>query len=373
MQQMTRQELYIPRLKPLIKKCIYQCKSCTIHKQQMRSQIMAALPPERCTFAPPFTTTGVDFAGPFQIKASMLRSPTLVKGYVAVFVCFTTKAVHLELCSDLTKEAFLAAFARFVGRRGYPAKMMSDNGKTFIGAKRATEKEFSVFLQTASRDIVQKYSPQGINWQFIPPSAPHMGGLWESAVKSFKLHFKRTAGPHKFTFEEFTTLLIRVEAVLNSRPITPLTQDPTDFTALSPGHFLRGAPLLSFPESNRENLSLINRWEKLKVLHHQFANRWKEDYLKDLHKRHRWKNAQVEPRIGECVVINDDTLPPTEWRLGRIERLHPGKDGHIRVVDVRTQTGLLTRPLVKLVFLPSSEDTPSRIETDQHSINSSLE
>lgn len=98
----------------------------------------------------------------------MLRSPALVKGYVAVFVCFTTKAVHLELCSDLTKEAFLAAFARFVGRRGYPAKMMSDNGKTFIGAKRATEKEFSVFLQTVSSDVVQKYSPQGINWQFIP-------------------------------------------------------------------------------------------------------------------------------------------------------------------------------------------------------------
>lgn len=150
-------------------KCIHQCKICTLHKQQMRSQIMAALPPERCTYAPPFTTTGVDFAGPFHLKASLLRSHTLVKGYVAVFVCFSTKAVHLELCSDLTTNAFLAAFARIVGRRGYPAKMMSDNGKTFIGAKRATEKEFVAFLTEASQEVINKYSPQGINWKFIPP------------------------------------------------------------------------------------------------------------------------------------------------------------------------------------------------------------
>ncbi|XP_050339403.1 uncharacterized protein LOC126765710 [Bactrocera neohumeralis] len=112
MQHIIRQEFYIPRLKPQIKKCIFMCKICAMHKQKMRTQIMAALPPQRCNFAPPFTTTGVDFAGPFQIKASMLRSPTLMKGYVAVFVCFTTKAVHLELCTNLTKEAFLAAFAR---------------------------------------------------------------------------------------------------------------------------------------------------------------------------------------------------------------------------------------------------------------------
>ncbi|XP_028901496.2 uncharacterized protein LOC114805108 [Zeugodacus cucurbitae] len=245
MQQIVRQEYYIPRLKPKIKKCIFMCKICTMHKQKMRTQIMAALPPERCNFALPFTITGVDFAGPFQIKASMLRSPTLMKDYVAVFVCFTTKAVHLELCTNLTTEAFLAAFARFVGRRGFPSKIMSDNGKTFIGAQRATERQFVEFIQQVSPEIVQKYAPQGINWQFIPPSAPHMGGLWESAVKSFKSHFKKIAGNHKFNYEEFATLLTKIEAVLNSRPLTALSQDPSDLTALTPGHFLKGAPILA--------------------------------------------------------------------------------------------------------------------------------
>ncbi|XP_049316554.1 uncharacterized protein LOC125779317 [Bactrocera dorsalis] len=303
MQHMVRQEYYIPRLKPQIKKCIFMCKICTMHKQKMRTQIMAALPPERCNFAPPFTTTGVDFAGPFQIKASMLRSPTLMKGYVAVFLCFTTKVVHLELCTNLTTEAFLAAFARFVARRGFPSKIMSDNGKTFIGAQRATEKQFVDFLKQVSPDIIQKYAPQGINWQFIPPSAPHMGGLWESAVKSFKSHFKKLAGSYKFNYEEFTTLLAKIEAVLNSRPLTALLQDPSDFTALTPGHFLKGAPILATPEPGVESLSLLNRWERIKILHHNFSSRWKEDYIKDLHKRYRWKNTENAPKVGDCVLI----------------------------------------------------------------------
>ncbi|XP_036320792.1 uncharacterized protein LOC118735248 [Rhagoletis pomonella] len=339
MLQMVRQEFYVPKLKPLIKKCIFQCKVCTLYKQQTRTQIMAALPPERCSFSLPFSTTGVDFAGPFQIKASVLRSTTLIKGYVAVFVCFSTKAVHLELCSDLTTEAFRAAFARFVGKRGFPSKMMSDNGKTFIGAQRATERDFVKFLNECSADIVKKYAPQGINWQYIPPSAPHVGGLWESAVKSFKIHLKKTAATHKFTFEEFTTLLVRIEAVLNSRPLSALSQDPADMTALTPGHFL----------------SLLNRWEKVKALHHHFSRRWKEDYPKDLQKRYKWKTPQRDPQPGDIVVIKEDSLPPTEWRLGRIENVRHGPDNHIRVVEVRTQNGVITRPLVKLCFLPKAQ------------------
>ncbi|XP_049301897.1 uncharacterized protein LOC125775394 [Bactrocera dorsalis] len=356
MQQMVRQEYYILRLKSQIKRTIFMCKPCTMYKHKMRTQMMAALPPERCNYALPFTITGVDFAGPFQIKASMLRSSSFRKGYVAAFVCFATKEVHLELCSDLTTAAFLAAFARFAGRRGFPSKIMSDNGKNFIGAQRATEKEFINFMKQVSPEIVKKYAPQGIDWQFIPPCSPHMGGLWKSAVKIFKSHLKKTAGNHKFNNEDFTILLTRIEAVLNSRPISPLSQDSSDFTALTPGHFLRGAPLLAIPETEGDSLSLINRWERIKILYLEFSHRRKEDYLKDLHKRYRRKTIQKEPSTGECVIIQDECLPPTEWRLGRIEKVHRGRDGHIRVVDVRTQTGLLTRPLVKLCFLPNTEN-----------------
>lgn len=152
---------------------------------------MAALPAERCTFSLPFSHTGVDFAGPFELKTSKLRNAKLQKGYAAIFVCFSTRAVHLEVCSELSTEAFLCTFNRFVGRRGFPNKVFSDNGTNFVGASRALTQEYTQFLKSAEKSVVEKYSLHGFSWHFIPPHAPHMGGLWEAAVKSMKTHLRK--------------------------------------------------------------------------------------------------------------------------------------------------------------------------------------
>ncbi|XP_065365540.1 uncharacterized protein LOC135958568 [Calliphora vicina] len=348
---MIQTEYFITRLKPRVKSIIRNCKICIIQRQKPCSQIMAPLPPERCTLSPPFQSTGVDFAGPFELKVSPLRNSTYVKGYVCVFVCFSVRAVHLEACSDLSTAAFQAAFARFVGRRGLPQRVTSDNGKNFLGASRALEREFVTFLRNSAQDISQKYVAHGFEWKFIPPDAPHMGGLWEAAVKSFKFHFKRVAGAQKFNFEEFSTILARIEAVLNSRPISALSEDPSDLTALTPGHFLRGAPLMAFPEQTYENISVVNRWEKLKAIHHQFSIRWKEEYLKSLHKRYKWKNSAPNRQVGDLVVVMDDLLPPHEWRLGRIGKIFHGTDKNARIAEIRTSSGVVTRPIVKLCYL----------------------
>lgn len=119
------------------------------------------------------------------------------------------------------------------------------------------------------------FSTHGFTWKFIPPHALHMCGLWEAAVKSFKFHLKRIAGAQKFNFEEFSTILTRIEGVLNSRPISALSEDPSDITPLTPGHFIRLSQTI-------QNMSLVNRQEKLKAFQHQFCIRWKEDYLKSL-------------------------------------------------------------------------------------------
>ncbi|XP_075163043.1 uncharacterized protein LOC142235667 [Haematobia irritans] len=316
---------------------------------------MAPLPPERCTFSPPFHITGVDFAGPFELKSSNIRNAPIIKGYVCVFVCFATKAIHLEACSELSSAAFEATFARFVGRRGLPHRVVSDNGRNFLGASRKFMREFAQFLKSTSNDIAQRYSIHGFEWKCIPPHAPHMGGLWEAAVKSFKIHFKKLAGSHKFTFEQFSTTLTRVEGVLNSRPISAISEDPTELTALTPGHFLRGAPLMALPETLSPNISLTNRWLKLKALHHQFAVRWKQDYLKALQKRYKWKNALPNLKQGDLVVIMDDLIPPNDWRLGRIDKIYQGSDNHVRVADIRTATGIIKRPIAKLCYLPFAD------------------
>ncbi|XP_046803755.1 uncharacterized protein LOC124419188 [Lucilia cuprina] len=197
---------------------------------------MAPLPPERCNLSLPFQITGIDFAGRFDLKTSSLRKSPYVKGYASVFVCFSTKAIHLEPCSDLSSAAFQAVFSRFVGRRGLPQRVVTDNGRNFLGCSRAIEVEFSAFVENAAHDIAQKYITHGFEWKFIPPHAPHMRGLWEATVKSFKYHFKRVAGSHKFTYEELATVLARIEGVLNSRPISALSEDPTGLTALTPDY-----------------------------------------------------------------------------------------------------------------------------------------
>ncbi|XP_075159825.1 uncharacterized protein LOC142232979 [Haematobia irritans] len=342
-----REEYYISRLRSAIKKCIRRCKTCIIYKHKIQSQLMAALPSERSTFSPPFTITGLDFAGPFSIKASTLRNSVYQKSYVCVFVCFSTKAIHLELCSDLSSGSFLAALTRFVSRRGFPKKIMSDNGTNFIGAERKLRQEFQQFVNSTSEEVSKKYLSHGINWCFIPPNAPHIGGLWEAGVKSFKTHFKKIAQNYKYTFEEFTTLLTRIEAVLNSRPLSPVTDDPLELNALTPGHFLRGSSLVAAPEISSDTLSLADRWEKVKTLQHHFARRWKDEYLKELQHRYKWQTPKDNLEMHQLVVIRDDQLPPCEWRLGRICKAYRGSDGYVRVADIKTSSGIVTRDITK--------------------------
>ncbi|XP_075150627.1 uncharacterized protein LOC142224725 [Haematobia irritans] len=306
--RILRSEFWIFRLKPLVKKIIHNCKTCILFKRHTQSQIMGALPPERTMLSRPFANTGIDFAGPFDIKHYKTRSCFITKGYVCIFVCFATKAVHLEATTDLSSQSFLAAFSRFIARRGCPSCVYSDNGKNF----------------------------------FIPPGAPHMGGLWEAGVKSFKTHLRKFIPKMSFTFEELSTILARIESCLNSRPLSTASDDPNDFSPLTPGHFLIGTSMLApaEPDVSDQNLTLANRWKRLKIVSQYFCMRWKSEYLKELHRRTKWKSQQDNIKENDLVVIKDDRFPPTDWAMGRIEKTYPGTDQNIRVVDIRTSRGM---------------------------------
>ncbi|XP_068158907.1 uncharacterized protein [Drosophila tropicalis] len=314
--RLIRQRYWISRLRNLVKSVVNSCKVCVIYKRRMQSQLMG------------------------------------------IFVCFSTKAINLEATSDLSTEAFLAAFARFVSRRGCPQQVQSDNGKNFVGASRVLEKDF---LSSTQQKILSHYSHQNLSWHFIPPGAQHMGGLWEAGVKSFKTLFYKATSNQRYTFEEFSTLLAKVEACLNSRPISPMSEDPTDSLALTPGHFLVGGPLLSVtePEIKDQVSSIINWWQRLKAVSQHFCTRWKDEYLKELHKRNKWRFPSKNLEVGDLVVLKDDNLPFNEWRLGRIHQTHPGSDGNVRVVELLTARGIVKRPVAKLIFLPPEE----RIQT----------
>ncbi|XP_075151077.1 uncharacterized protein LOC142225183 [Haematobia irritans] len=323
-----RQEFYVIRLKSAIRHCVRKCRTCTIYKHRSQHQIMAALPTERCTFSLPFTNTGVDFAGPFDLKTSRLRNARLQKGYAAIF--------------------------SFCWPPWISKKVFSDNGTNFVGASRILRQEYRNFLRSVEKSVAEKYAMHDFTWNFIPPHAPHMGGLWEAAVKSMKAHLRKVACSTKFTFEEFSTFLIRIESVLNSRPLSPISEDPTALIPLTPGHLLRGSPLVATPEEYSDNLSLLNRWKKLKTLQVLFAKRWKSEYVTELQRRYKWKTLQQNLKQDDFVVVKEDNLPPTEWCLGRVLKVFTGKDSNVRVAEIRTQNGTIIRPLVKLCMLPTA-------------------
>ena len=208
---------------------------------------MGQLPASRVTPTPPFTITGIDYAGPFTLKKEHTRKPVLVKAYLALFICFATKAVHIEIVSDLTTEAFLASLKRFIARRG-PAEVHTDNGMNFKGAKKDLADLYRLLATPTSIPSINSYLlSQRI---CIPERAPHLGGLWEAVVKSTKYHLRRVIGTQCLDYEEFSTVAAQVESCLNSRPLTTTTSHSTNsIMILTPGHFLIGRELRAYPET----------------------------------------------------------------------------------------------------------------------------
>ena len=251
-----------------------QCVKCRRVTARTTSQQMGNLPIERISQSDyPFSNVGIDYAGPFHVKYGYVRKPTVVKAYVCVFVSLSVKAVHLELVTDLTTEAFIACLRRFIARRGKPSVLMSENGTNFVGSNREL-KEFAKFLvsQKTKGEVSDFCSSQNIEWKFIPERAPHFGGLWKAAVKSMKLHLRKVIGDTKLSFEELYTLLTQVEACLNSRPLAP-SPDPNEcMEVLTPGHFLIGKPLQSLPDpsASYQLISLLKRWHLVQAITRHF-------------------------------------------------------------------------------------------------------
>lgn len=281
---------------------------------------------------------------------------------MCLFVCLTTKALHLELVTSLSNEGYLLAMKRFISRRGKPREILSDNGRNFVGAAR----EFSLFLKENSASVIKFSSENDISFKFIPPYTPHFGGLWEAGVKSCKHHITRVVGNANLTYKEFTTVLAQIEAVLNSRPMYPLSADPNDLTALTPGHFLIGRPLTA-PVSDdltKSKLSSLSRFKRTEQICQHFWSRWMTEYISELQRRVKWKSNMVDLQPNTMVVIKEDNSPPLKWCLGRILSVFPGKDGVSRVADIKTATGVTRRSFAKICPLPTTDVEDAVSEED---------
>lgn len=217
--------------------------------------------------------------------------------------------------------------------------------------------DFSNFLQRCNSDILEYAISQQIKFNFIPGYASHFGGLWESGIKSCKYHLRRVVGNAHLTFEELSTVLIQIEAVLNSRPISPLSSDPKDLSPLTPAHFLVGRPLTAPVSDDLQDVpaSRLQRFQRVEQIRQHFWSRWTKEYVSQLQIRTKWTENKGELKPDTLVIIKDDNLPPLKWLLGRVLRTIPGKDGVSRVADIRTTNGVIRRALVKICPLFQDE------------------
>ena len=350
-----RERYWIIKIRNVVKTIIHQCLICYRHKAQASQQLMSELPATRVRPARPFLTTGIDYAGPVYIRLGPPRSKQTSKGYIAIFVCFATKAVHIELVTSLSTDSFLAALRRFTARRGKPRTIYSDNGTNFQGAANQLHDLYSMLQSPGQMAAIHDHvASEGCTWHFIPPQAPHHGGLWEAAVKSMKHHLKRTLGSTIATYEELCTLLTEIEACLNSRPICALSSDPHSSTYLSPGHFLIGDPLVQLPTADLTNVksNRLTRWQQYQQQLQLFWKSWSADYLNDLQQRQRWQRSTPNLRPKDVVLLKDDNTAPLQWPTAVIMDTFPGPDGNIRVVTVKTSKGIFKRPISKICPLP---------------------
>jgi len=353
-----RQVYWVPcarqRIRALLRKCV------TCRKLVGRPYTAPDPPPlvkARVQQSMPFEVTGVDFTGALFVRGEPER-----KVYICLFTCAVTRAVHLEIVTDLTVECFLQAFRRFSSRKSLPRLILSDNGSTFQSAADELKALFS------SPSLTHTLSKSGTEWRFIPKRAPWFGGFWERLIGLTKLTLKKVLGRAFTTLNSLQTLIVEIEAILNGRPLTYVPTDASDPDPITPAHLLYGRKIVCVPyyvtpqydmcDPDFGEAEVQSRAKKQAALLQHFWSRWKREYLTGLRDFHHIKSSNADTvKPGSVVLVHDDT-PRINWRLAVVEDTIVGEDGLVRAANIRTSTGRTNRPVIKLYPLEVTAEDP---------------
>ena len=333
----VRSKYWIPKGRQEVKRVTGACVVCKRWNSNACTKPQpAALPEFRVTRAAPFENSGVDFAGPLFAKAQNGTD----KVYIALFTCCVTRAVHLELVQDLSAATFLRCLRWFTSRRGTPRIIVSDNAKTFKAAKGILRELFG------SEEVKNCLTSKGIDWRFNLERAPWWGGFFERLIGLAKACLRKVLGRARLTFDELRTVLVEVEANLNTRPLT-YQYDEVSAEVLTPSHLMHGRRITSLPDghgdkgesSNRSNS--IARFKYLSTILEHFWNRWKKEYLTNLREFHKVGvsekgSALVKP--GDVVIVFEQGKKRGEWKTGVVQELIKGKDEVARGARVCVMT-----------------------------------
>lgn len=345
-----RQRWWIPRIRQIVRRLLRKCVKCLRLKgRPYATGPPPPLPKYRVETSDPFQNVGLDYTG-------ALRTRGEDKVYILLFTCATTRAVHLELCDNMSSEEFLLAFRRFCARRSIPKLIFSDNAPTFLQA--------SNYLKELNQDpnVISFLGEKKCEWRTIPVNAPWFGGMWERCVGIVKAGLKAVVGRALLNKSELCTVLTEVEATVNSRPLTYVYTDLNEPLPLTPSHLLYGRSLTMFPPDHLSDEEITDpslntkstvtrRYQYISRIIADFRLRWINDYLLALRERNSNKHGRpTAPAVGDIVLIKSDN-PRLLWKLGKIAKIHEGPDSGERVATVETANGVAIRPVARLYNL----------------------
>jgi hypothetical protein len=350
-----RQKYWILRAGVAIKKLLRRCVTCRKTQSRVNTQKMADLPSSRLkSDESPFTYTGMDFFGPFEIR----QGRSTRKRYGVLFTCMVSRAVHIEVADSLDTSSCINAIRRFISRRGQVKEMTSDNGTNLVGANR----ELRRAIKELDEQVIKKFtSGHEIKWKFNPPAASHQGGVWERQIRTVRKilqsilqeqHLKSAQSD-----DQLHTLMCEIESTINSRPLTRMTDDPKDLNVITPNDILLMKSGTSIPpgEFHEKDLYARKRWRQIQYLANLFWRRWTKEYLPILQARQKWLQPQRNMKVGDVVMIVDELSPRNNWPMGIVEEVYVGNQGLVRSVKVKTKSSVLVRPINKLCLLLEQE------------------
>ena len=344
--------------KRLISSIIFHCVTCRRLRANFSEQKMADLPCDRLSPAPPFTYVGVDVFGPWNVVTRRTRGGCAnSKRWAVLFTCLYCRAVHIELLEEMSTSSFINSLRRFYAIRGEVKEFRSDRGTNFVGSTDALQISA---INVEDNHVDNFFKDRRTIWKFNPPHSSHMGGVWERLIGVARrildnmLSNNSTQG--QLTHEVLSTLMAEVSAIINSRPIVPVSTDPESPFILSPSVLLTqktgsvgSCQQLSVKDMYR------SQWKYVQLLADTFWKRWKNEFLSNLQHRQKWQSVVPNLQIGDVVLLRDRDVARNQWPLGVIVRVFPSGDDLVRKIEVRVmkdgKSHMYVRPVTEVVKL----------------------
>ena len=383
-----RTKYWVVKGRSLVKSIVQRCVLCKkFEGRPHRLPPPPPLPEFRVTEAPPFSSTGVDFAGPLYVKTHGLTRSKKV--WICLYTCCVTRAVSIDIVPDLSTDTFIRSLKRFCARRGLPRLFISDNGKTFKAASRVIKDIIN------NEDVKQYLSNVRVEWSFNLAKAPWWGGIFERLIRSMKRCLRKVIGQAKLSYDELLTAVTEIESIINSRPLSYVAPDDLE-EPLTPSHLLMGRRVLSLPDNlsyqgdtqdpdfELNPADLTRRVKHLNNSLTRFWRRWRHEYLVELREAHHFNSrtpAGAPIAANDLVIVHNESLPRGFWKIAKVESTITGQDGKIRGANLRVsstdgKTITLQRPVSLLYPLEincqDGSTNMERTEETQPRTNDSL-